>query len=342
MRGSLEARLRRMWRGEGRVGDRVLATLALPPELLFRLGVTLRRRAYDLGAIPSRKGAIPVVSVGNLAVGGTGKTPVSGWLVRELQARGWDPALVSRGYGADELLLHQRWNPEVPTIRAVRRIEGVEAAVRQGRNIVVLDDGFQHRGLRRDLDVLLLSPAHPLRGRLLPRGPFREPWSATRRADHILVTAKGEEEMEGARRLVAEIRDLPGLPPVDLFPLEAGEWETVEGVPMPPPQGRAIVLTSVAEGDGFLCLVAGRVGRVRGHLAFPDHHPYSEGDIRRIAAEARGGWVATTEKDAVKLIAFRELLPDLRVLPLVASPAADLAERLLNRLPMSPAAPEGP
>jgi len=300
--------------------------------MLFRGAVALRSKAYDLGIFRSAKGELPVISVGNLAVGGTGKTPVSAWLVQELVARGYRPALVARGYGEDEILLHLRWNPDVPMIRSPRRIDGVREAARLGRDIVVLDDGFQHRSLRREVDLLLLSPAHPFPGHLLPAGPYREPHTALKRAQQLLITAKGEDELEGAEHLADALARIPGTPPVDLFPLEAGEWHSLDGSPSSPPHGLPWILASIAQPEGFERMVYRFAGGHSGLLTFPDHHAYTEGDIRGIAGRVNGGWIATTEKDAVKLIAFRELLPEVRVLPLVAAPPVDLAERLIVML----------
>jgi tetraacyldisaccharide 4'-kinase len=215
-------------------------------------------------------------------------------------------------------------------INARRRIDGVREAVRMNRDIVVLDDGFQHRALQRDFDLLLLSPVHLLPGRLLPAGPFRENWTAMRRASHILVTAKGEDEIEGAQRLADAVGRIAGAPPVDLFLLKPGTWTTLEGEPAPRPAGLPHLLTSVAQPEGFGEMVSREAGGFSGNFAFPDHHPYTKKDILQLASAVGGGWIATSEKDAVKLIAFRDLLPEVRVLPLRASPTEGAAERLME------------
>jgi hypothetical protein len=150
-----------------------------------------------------------------------------------------------------------------------------------------------------------------------------------KRAHQVLITAKGEDELEAAERLAGVVAQIPGAPPVDLFPLEVGEWSALDGRPASPPPGLPWILTSVAQPEGFHLMVSRLSGGNSGLLPFSDHHSYSEGDIRRISADVQAGWIATTEKDAVKLIAFRELLPEVRVLPLVAAPPADLTERLM-------------
>lgn len=321
-----------MWRGDSSPGDLALKALAHPAALLFGGAVAVRSKAYDAGLLRARKGGLPVVSVGNLAVGGTGKTPVSSWLLRQLSERGWRPALISRGYGEDEVQLHRRWRPDSPTIIARHRIDGVREARELGCDLAILDDGYQHRALHRDFDLLLLSPAHRFPKSLLPAGPFREGAGAMRRAHHVLVTAKGAQEIEAARDLLERIQGVASAPDADLFPLQYGEWEDADGVTATLPPGSPLVVTSVAEPDAFVQEVRRRTGEVRGHLAYPDHHAFVDADVRGILRESRGGWVATTEKDSVKLVAFRELLPELRVLPLIAAPEPEVAERLLNRI----------
>ncbi|MEX0935500.1 MAG: tetraacyldisaccharide 4'-kinase [Gemmatimonadota bacterium] len=326
--------LQRLWNGDSGFAPSLLAVATAPLAVLYGSAVRVRNLAYDRGFLRSRLGPIPVISIGNLAVGGTGKTPVSAWLVRELADRGHRPALVTRGYGEDEVKLHRRWNPDVPVVRARDRLSGVDESARDGRDLAVLDDGFQHRALRRALDIVLLSPAHPLPPRLLPRGPFREPLRALRRADRILVTAKGGSEMKDALRLVDSLRRTPGLPRVDLLPLEFGPWETLDAHPASAPDGPPLIVSSIAQPAGFVRAVRSRTDRAAAAWIFADHHDYTREEVTRIAARAgqsgEGGWIATTEKDAVKLAAFRELLPEVRVLPLIVTPESGFLDALLS------------
>ena len=325
--------LHRLWRGEGGLGPSALGIVAAPLAAVFGTGVRTRNLLYDLRVLRSSPAPLPVISIGNLAVGGSGKTPVAAWLVRQLLRRGWKPALVTRGYGQDEVLLHRRWNPEAPVIVARRRLDGVREAVGLELDIVVADDAFQHRQMSRDVDAVLLSPIHPLPPRLLPRGPFREPLRALRRAQFILVTSKGNHELQSARRLATELRQIPGLPPVGLFTFSVGEWQDLDGSSnAPPPLGAPLVVSSIAEPEGFCKIVGDRVGAAPEALSYPDHHAYSETDAKRISGLAGSRWIATTEKDAVKLVSFRELLPVVRVLPLVPTAEEALADRLLRPL----------
>lgn len=326
-RGGVEARIRRYWAGELGLSRLVLTGVTAPLANLYGGGVGLRNLAFDRGLLPRRQGPIPVVSVGNLAVGGTGKTPVARWVVDLLLEAGLRPALVSRGYGEDELLLHRRWHPGIPVIRAPSRIEGVRAAAEQGRDVAVLDDGFQHRWLARELDLVLLSPAHPFPPRLLPRGPYREPLSALRRAHLLLVTPKGKREDRPGEALVATLRSVPGLPPVHLVSLHPGEWEDLAGDRAAAPEGPVLAVSSVARPESFVTLLEETGMPSVDLMAFPDHHPYGLGDVERITGRAAGRTLVTTEKDAVKLLPFRNRLPGVRVLPLRvrAEPAAGRA-----------------
>ena len=333
MKGRAREAVRGMWRGDAGAIAMALAAATVPMASVFGTLVGLRNWGFDRGLRRSVAGPVPVVSIGNLAVGGTGKTPTTGWLVSELRARGWRPAIVMRGYGEDELLLHRRWNPEVPVIRAPRRLDGILQAEGVGADIVVLDDGFQHRSVHRDVDVVLLSPAHGARTRLLPRGPFREPLRALRRADIVLVTAKADEERSDARKLAAEVSVLPGMPPTSVLPFRHGDWLALDGTPAHAPAGVPLVVTAVAEPEAFVRGVHHRQGGVAGHLSFADHHPFRASDATEIRAAAAGSWVATTEKDAVKLEPFKELLPEVRVLPLIADPPDGLVDLILAGLP---------
>jgi len=125
---------------------------------------------YDSGLFPSEEFSVAVVSVGNLSVGGTGKTPVAAWIARALTERGIKPGIVLRGYGGDETIVHQRLNAGVPVIVASDRARGIREAIAQGADVVILDDAFQHRRAARDADVLLVD-ADSWSGspRLLPR-----------------------------------------------------------------------------------------------------------------------------------------------------------------------------
>ena len=185
--------------------------MALTPlAALFRCGSMLRNALYDRDIFARVQGAIPVISVGNLTVGGTGKTPVSAWIAGDLLRRGATPAIVTRGYGGDESLVHAILNPGVPVIVATDRVAGVAAAAAGGATVAVLDDAFQHRRLRRAVDLVLLSAEDfGDAQRPLPAGPWREPLGALARASAAIVTRK--VAADGA--VAAVVRAIQGVAP---------------------------------------------------------------------------------------------------------------------------------
>lgn len=338
--GALDDRMQRYWAGKGGwMGRSLLTAVTAPASALFGLGVRLRNRAFDSGLIRIQGVPVPVVSVGNLSVGGTGKTPVVRWLVEVLEGRGYRPGIVSRGYGEDELALHRRWFPDLPVVARADRVEAAREAIAQGADVLVLDDGFQHRYLARDADLVLVGAADPWPPRLLPRGPYREPASALDRASLVLVTARGEADVEPGLARMADLRRHPRYPPLGILPLRPGEWQTLAGQPHPegPPRGPLLVVASVARPGSVVDLVREALGQTLPPegvelLAFPDHHPHDAEDVQRILGVAAGRSVVTTEKDAVKLAPFPELAEaSVHVLGLKVAPDPGV-DRLLRRL----------
>ncbi|MBI5364060.1 MAG: tetraacyldisaccharide 4'-kinase, partial [Planctomycetes bacterium] len=215
-----------------RVEDRLarrggVVELLRAPACLFELAVRARRTAYDRGWLAGTKLPVPVVCVGNLTTGGTGKTPLVAWVVRELVARGFRPGILSRGYGAkpgeknDEALLLERLCPNVAHVQDKERARGGARLVELGCDAIGLDDGFQHRKLARDLDLVLVDATRPWglaadeRGRavqaLLPRGLLREPPSSLARAHALVITRCDAVTQAELARLQLELpRHAPG------------------------------------------------------------------------------------------------------------------------------------
>lgn len=301
--------VRRWWAGEGGAPGRALHAALAPAEWLFRGAAAARSAAYGRGWLPVAPAPLPVVSIGNLAVGGAGKTPFAAWVAARYHAWGHRPAVGLRGYGADEVLVHRELNPEVPVLAAPRRIRAAREAARAGRGVLVLDDAFQHRALARDLDVVLISAEGWIpRPRLLPRGPWREDVGALRRADMVVVTRKsaGEEEAaEVAARLAGRFPGLPlagcWLAPGGVAPLHP----SAEGRPPPVPGAEVLAVAALAAPGPFAAQLRAAGYRVETAF-FPDHHHYNAGDARTLLARAAGRPVLMTLKDAVKL---RALLP---------------------------------
>ncbi len=196
----VEGRASRLWR-------MALFPFLFPASLLFRMALSLRHVAYDYGLLPTRKVALPIISVGNLLAGGVGKTPFVALLARHLAKRGRHVAVVSRGYGrlgiastlvdprystacevGDEPLLLAKSVPDIAVWVAARRIEGAEAALVGGADLILLDDGMQHRALSRNLEVVLLDPSVPLSpASFLPWGCYRDLPSRLKHASLIVL-----------------------------------------------------------------------------------------------------------------------------------------------------------
>ena len=233
---------------------------------------------------------------------------------------GTGPHWSRRGYGSDEILFYKARNPGVPVVVQKSKVKGVAQAATGGADVAVLDDGFQHRAARRDVDIVLLAAEQGTSGHLLPRGRFREPLSALSRADAIVVTRKvaTREEACAVGRLA-----IGKAPKAVLGQIHLGEdvWTELEGDPpfevyAGPPAGDLLAVSGIAEPDGFHEMVRSKASGVVECMAFPDHHPFSLKDIRRIVERAAGRPVVITEKDAVKLGPFSRELPRTYVLRL--------------------------
>ncbi len=301
------------WAGGGGRWGRWMRLMTLPLEYGFKAGASFRNRLYDRGILPLQMAPIPVISVGNLTVGGSGKTPFSAWLVQELRAKGQRPALVARGYGQDEMVLHRQWNPDCLVLAQEDRAYGAWKAAKKGATVVVLDDGFQHRRLARDLDIVLVASSSPGRVVRLPRGPYREDFSAITRAGIVVITQKGgtDSALEIEMALDPYLRE----PPVKVC-FSPKRWTDLAGNASAAPEGDYLAVCGIGEPDGFSRILTETTGRQGELLAFPDHHDYTWADVVEISNRRQGRVLVTTEKDAVKLHAFRDELPDLRVLHL--------------------------
>lgn len=180
--------------------------------LFFWLGARTRLALFRTGLLPRHRVDRPVICVGNLTTGGTGKTPAVAWVVGLLRDAGLKPAIVSRGYGGseagnDELKVLHELCPGVPHVQDPNRVAGARKAIADGADVVVLDDGFSHLRLRRDLDILLFDALNPFGfGRMLPRGLLREPLSSVRRAKCAIFTHADAATPERLRDLEDTVR----------------------------------------------------------------------------------------------------------------------------------------
>ena len=299
----------RLWEGRlGRLG-RVLDVILAPAELAFRGLVAARDRAYRAGVFRTRSAPAPTISVGNLTVGGTGKTPMVRWLVERLVERGRRPGILHGGYSDDEPALHRHWFPTLPVVARRDRVSAADHAVEAGADVLVLDDGFQHRRIDRQLDVVLVAAeTWTPSPRLLPRGPYREPPRALDRAGVVVVTRR-RADAAAAGEAARAIRAISGSP-VAVAYLEPGAWLDPEGRPRAGRPERGVAVAGIGQPDAFFDPLRDRGIELTAALAFRDHHDYGAEDVAEIRRAAGSGPVLTTAKDAVKL---GPLLPDTEV-----------------------------
>ncbi len=306
-----------------------MTPLLLPLSALYGAGVALRLALYRRGILAVRNAARQVISVGNVAAGGTGKTPFVRWLAGELLRRGRHPSILTRGYGrgsrgtvvvsdgrgafatvadsGDEPVLLARALPSVPIVADARRRDAAARAETLGTpvDLHLLDDGFSHVALARDVDVVLLDATAPdAAGALLPAGRLREPLSSLARADLLVVTKT--EQSDPGRALEIARRFAPGVP-VYRARTEVLGVTGRDGLPVEPgdlPPGTAVAVAGIARPEAFGATLASIGIEPVELLSFRDHEPYgpaSLGRIERALEESGATTVVTTEKDAVKL-----------------------------------------
>ena len=352
-----------------------LISLFYPFSFLYRLAVAIRNRFYDWGIASPLRLTRPVISVGNITVGGTGKTPLVIHIARFLKNGGFRPAILSRGYGGkpgssvnvvadgrkvllgygeagDEPVLMARAAAGVPVIVGPdRHLSGRCAVNRFDCNVLILDDGFQHRRLHRDLDILLVDQEKPFgNGFLLPAGPLREPVASMRRADVVIRTgavdpASDKAGLPAQPILSAGAEDgpfvSPGIPvlrayhrPRELVNGMTGISEDLERLR----GARVCAFSGIGKPGNFRRTLVALGADVVSFIPFPDHHRYDLPDLRRIeqaAADGKAASIITTEKDGIRLDDFPEFFEKVLLLRIEMGmiPATpNLEEIMLKRL----------
>jgi len=293
---------------------RACLSVAVPA---YVLGNALRSVGFATGVKRSHALGRPTVCVGNLTTGGTGKTPMVGWVVGELLKRGHRPCILLRGYrGGDEAKEHQqRWGESVKVEPNPDRVAAAKLALADDPSITcfVLDDGFQHRRAQRDLDLVLIDATNPWGyGHLLPRGLMREPRSAIGRSDAVIVTRSDQVPPEVLQRIDQEIEVLSGKPPIahaehvwvglvdgadEVHDLGVLEELAVMGV------------VGIGNPGAFETTLTQHVGQVLHCEVLADHHGYTRKQLLKLLdlAETAGAKaVVTTEKDWVKWVSLLE------------------------------------
>jgi tetraacyldisaccharide 4'-kinase len=309
--------LRWLWTS-GRPDARLARLALLPASGLWRGAMAMRGLAYRRGWLAIHDLPLPSVAVGNLTVGGSGKTPIAIWIARHYVAAGLVPGVLLRGYGGDETLVHQHAVPRAVVIADPDRAAGAERALANGAQVLVLDDAYQRLDVRRDLNILVMSAETTRAVRWpLPAGPWRESWDALDRADAVVVTRKRatREAAEAlAREVQPRVQGPVGLAHLGLRSLEG----LVSGVRAPATAlaGKRVVAASgIADPDAFVAQVKGTGAAVQ-VATWKDHHDYRDEDVAWLAhAARRADHVVITQKDAVKL---RDRWPHAVPEPLVA------------------------
>ncbi len=312
----------------GGEGTGPLGAVFRPLAGLYGTGVRARLGLYRAGVLKPRALSCAVISVGNITVGGSGKTPMTMFIASYLKGKGAGVAVVSRGYGGshkgagivsrgegalmgpgeagDEPVLMARRLKGVPVVIGAERFSAGQLAIEEfSPDVIILDDGFQHIGLKRDLNILLVDGNMSLaNARLLPAGPLREPLTALSRADMVLV--KGGRLRPGDRELINEqglmatgfvyraggLRGLASSKPLEI--------KDIKRAPV-------LIVSAIADPESFSRTLSGLGIKARAVMTYSDHHAYDAGDIKAIKArmEETGAEVLiTTEKDGVKLEAL--------------------------------------
>jgi len=296
----------------------------VPFALLYQAAMRLRVAAYRRGLLTTHRLPLPTVAVGNLSVGGTGKTPLAAWIARHYAGRGHRPGILLRGYGADEPLVHRRLVPEGVVVADRDRAAGAAQARAAGAEVLVLDDAFQLLAVARDLNIAVVSAESAVASPwLLPAGPWREGWDALGRADVLVVTRKHaapDAAAALARRL--EQRWVDGKRGPTLVCVASLAVSHLEGmrsaahVALRVLGGRRVLAAAgIADPESFAVQLRG-LGAMVQLQAYQDHHAYDRADIARLVrGSAEADYVVVTEKDAVKL---RGRWPDEAPEPLVA------------------------
>jgi len=318
-----------------RAGSRkqIFRMALLPFGEAYSAALALRNAMFKVGIFPVARVGVPVIAVGNITAGGTGKTPLVELIVRMLQNLGKKVAVVSRGYGrrshgvvvvsdgksvlvdgsvgGDEPVQVARKFPGVPVVVGERRIDAVHRVVNElGAGVVVLDDAFQHRFIHRDLNILVLEAGKDIRDEWsLPAGLRREPLVGIRRADLVAWSGiKNHQRVADLRGQIA--RWFAG--PMISYCVEPLPLRTVRGgVDKGSCVGKRVVaFCGIAAPQRFFATVRQIGGDTVREMVFPDHHRFTKQDVQRILLEfctSHADLLVTTEKDATRMLAVEDL-----------------------------------
>lgn len=329
--GTSSDRLTQAWQRRG-----VMAWLLLPLSLVYRLLVALRRRLFAIGVLKQTVLPVPVIVVGNIFVGGTGKTPLVIWLVEQLRQRGFHPGVISRGYGAQidtvtEVTAHSlptdvgdeplliAMKTRVPVVVGRRRVQAARQllASHPGIDVIVSDDGLQHYALGRQVELQLSDARGHGNGWLLPAGPLREP--ASRRSDFYVVNGFVPDALRSSGMTLAgdqaeRISDRSQRMPLSAIGKEA----------------RVVAAAGIGNPGRFFDMLRANGVTPAREIALPDHFDFSSNPFANIDADL----ILITDKDAVKCARIAALAADPRLwtVPVTADIAGPLADNIVEKL----------
>jgi len=340
----------------------------MPLSWLYGLVVGIRNLLFDVGVLRTTAVDVPVISVGNMTAGGTGKTPLAERIVEYLLQRGLRVAVVSRGYGrhsrgviivsdgksirveanqgGDEPVQIARKYPGVCVVVGERRVEAARTAVRDLKaNVIVLDDGFQHRYLKRDLDIVVVDARKDLRDEpMLPAGKRREPLRGLRRADIVALSKVEFDTIDWSER----VRRWFGGPVVAFRHAITSVHRATDHTELAPSEYRrkaAIAFSGIGDHRNFVTGLEHEGFRIVGDVRFRDHHIYTISDIEKLSALQRSSHadiIVTTEKDIARLLvkgAVKEAIDKVpldyvRVTVELVGGGDELFTRIAGHLPM--------
>ena len=302
--------------------SRILLSLAEP---FYIAVVRIRNWMFDVGLMRSHAGGRPVISLGNLTTGGTGKTPIVAWLVRELSQRGERPAVLLRGYKSvdgvsDEAKLLERLVSPAIVIAQPDRVAGAAAALERDSKLTcfVLDDGFQHRRLSRSWDIVLIDATEPFGfDHVLPRGLLREPVDGLRRCDCVIITRCDQIYNSTLHSIEEHVHSVDAHL---IFKCSMRLDHFLDGDGNVHAIGEAeqsFAVCGIGNPRNFFKQMARDCGPLVGERSFADHHAYSAADFADVVRDAKSmsaKQIVTTEKDWTKLEAhYRDGRPGMAV-----------------------------
>jgi len=328
----------RMWNDDGIISHyTVIKIIASTISLPYRLIITFRNWLYDKNIFATVKLPCPVISVGNIAVGGTGKTPCVIMLAQMLQSHGFKPAILSRGYGGsstksvnivadgknilldsktagDEPFLMAQSLKSIPVLVGPQRIKTGKSAINQfGANVLICDDAMQHRQIFRDINLVLLDSQDPLgNGHVLPRGKLRESIAGLKRASALLLTRTDEiPKTDNINKKLSQIVNAPIFTSIHkLKDVIKGDYS--DKWPIAGLKGKKVcAFCGIAKPDSFKKSLLAAGCNILSLDTFPDHHKYSRTEMKIIKNKfynCKADLIITTQKDGMRLQKLPEFL----------------------------------